>query len=228
MNIGDEIIECENSVKLLGVNLDNKLNFNKHISNIYKKASQKFHALARISNYMSQDKLHILLKAFIESQFNYCPLIWMFHGNITLNNRINRLHERALRLVYKNINLSFEELLRKDNSFTMHHRHLQKLAIEIYKVRNNLSPMLMKDIFPERNMTYNLRNMNSFQSINVNSVYSGQETVSFRGPKTWALVPDNIKNAISLSEFTAKIKQWEPKGCTCRLCKIYIQQVGFI
>ena len=157
INVGKEIIECENSVKLLGITLDNKLNFNEHVSNICKKVSKKIHALARISNFMCQNKLRVLMKAFIESQFGYCPLIWMFHSR-TLNNRINRLHERALQLVYKNTNLTFQELLRKDNSFSIHQRNLQKLAIEMYKVKNNLSPTLMKDIFLERVIHYGLRN----------------------------------------------------------------------
>ena len=98
INVEDEIIECSSSVKLLGVTIDNKLNFDEHVSELCKKVSQKIHALARISNFMSLDKLRIIMSAFIESQFEYCPLAWMFHSRI-LNNRINRLHERALRLV---------------------------------------------------------------------------------------------------------------------------------
>ena len=125
------------------------MNFDEHVSKLRKRASQKIHALARISNFMSQDKLRIIMSAFIESQFGYCPLAWMFHSR-TLNNRINRLHERALRLVYKDHHLTFGELLRKDNSFCIHHRNLQKLATEMYKVKNNLSPTLMKQVFPER------------------------------------------------------------------------------
>ena len=227
ISVETEIIECENSVKLLGVTIDNELKFNEHISNICKKANQKLHALARVSKYMSQEKLRVLMKAFIESQFGYCPLIWIF-CNRSMNHKINRLHERALRLIYKDDNLTFEELLCKDKSFSIHHRNLQKLAIEMYKIVHNLSPILMHTIFPQRIHPYDLRNNNPFQSANVRSVFNGTETLSFRGPKTWLMLPDEIKNSISLNEFRAKIKLWEPKGCTCRICKTYVQNVGFI
>ena len=81
---------------------------------------------------MSFDKRRMVIKAFIESQFNYCPLICMFHSR-TLNNKINRLYERALRFVYSNYKLSFCELLEKDKSFAVHHKNIQSLAIENYK-----------------------------------------------------------------------------------------------
>ena len=103
---------------------------------------------------MSHDKLRLLMKSFVESQFRYGPLVWMFHSR-ALNNRINKLHERGLRLVYKDLHFTFKELLRKDGSFTIHHRNLQKLATEMYKIHNNLSPSIMKTIFPERSMPYN-------------------------------------------------------------------------
>ena len=78
------------------------------------------------------------MKALVESQFGYCPLIWMFHSR-GLNNKINRVHERALRITYKDKSSTFQELLEKDSAVSIHHRSIQKLAIEIYKVLHGFS-----------------------------------------------------------------------------------------
>ena len=94
----------------------------------------------------------MLLKAFIESQFSYCPLVWMFHGRV-INSNINRLHERALRIVYGYFTSSFDELLNVCGSVTIHQRNIQTLAIEIYKTKNDLNPAFMKDIFTMRKET---------------------------------------------------------------------------
>ena len=89
------------------------------------------------------------MNAFILSQFSYCPLIWMFHSR-KLNHRINKIHERALRIVYNDHQCTFEELLERDNSFTIHERNLQKLAIEMFKVNNGLSVQLVKVFILQR------------------------------------------------------------------------------
>ena len=98
ITLDQQVINCSNSVKLLGVTIDNDLSFDTHVSKLCNKVSLKLHALARISNFMNHDKLRLILKAFVESQLGYCPLVWMFHSG-AVNNPINRLHERALRLV---------------------------------------------------------------------------------------------------------------------------------
>ena len=227
IDIEGKSVTCEKSVKLLGVKIDNQLTFSEHISSICKKVSVKLHALARVSHFMDENKLRLLMKAFIESQFSYCSLIWMFHTR-TLNNRINKLQERALRIVYNDHESSFEQLLIRDKSFSIHDRNLQKLATEMYKVKNNLVPSFMHSIFPDAHVCYNLRNNPSFKTENVRTTHFGTETLKFRGPKTWDLVPTYIKEAESLRDFKSKIKMWKPIGCTCRMCKVFIPNLGFI
>ena len=153
------------------------------------------------------------MKSFVISQFNYCPLTWMFH-NRTLNNKINKLHERALQFVYKDINLSFQDLLDLDNSMTIHHRNIQKLAIEMYKIKNKLSPIPMMDIFRNHVNTYDLRNKRCWETGKVRTVAYGTETIRSRGPKTWDMVPHHIKDSRSLAEFKSKIRTWKPIECT--------------
>ena len=98
MHVGEVQIEESDDEKLLGITLDKKLSFKKHVQTLWKKANQKLHALTPISIYMEPEKLKLMMKAFVMSQFSYCSLIWMFHNrNI---NKINRIHERALRIPY--------------------------------------------------------------------------------------------------------------------------------
>ena len=94
---------------------------------------------------MSTKKRRTLFKVFIVSQFNRCPLVWMLHAK-ELNNMINSLHGKALRLTYQNRNLSFDELLKLDKSVSIHYRNLQYLLTEIHKVKMGLSPPIMNDI----------------------------------------------------------------------------------
>ena len=165
------------------------------------------------------------MKSFILSQFGYCPLVWMFHSR-KLNNRINCIHERALRIVYKDTKSSFTELLQIDNSFTIHERNIQTLGIELYKVAYGLSPKIMNLVLP-LNASSNYPRQNVFASRNVKTVSYGTETISHLGPIVWSMMPENIKN-YSLSKFTKKIRRWKPDKCPCRLCKLYIKDIGFI
>ena len=137
----------------------------------------------------------------------------MFH-NRALKNRINKIHERALRLVYQNKNLSFSELLELDKAVTIHQRKLQVFAKEIFKVKNNLSPEIMKQVFDFQELYYNLRSeISQFRRENIKTTHYGKQSVKFLGPNIWAMVPQNIKNCKSLQEFKKLIKVWKPKAC---------------
>ena len=106
---------------------------------VCKTVSQKLHDLARVSKFNSKKKIRVTIKAFIMSQFSYCPLVWMCYSRI-LNNKINKLHEKALRLVSDDGQSAFEELLNIDKSATMHRTNLQICKCRIVLSTSLISP----------------------------------------------------------------------------------------
>ena len=192
-----------------------------------KKASLILNALARIAPFMNVSKKRIIIKSFTESQFGYCPLIWMFHSR-GLHNKIKSIHKRALRITSNDKSSSYEELLTKDRSVTIHYRNVRALATEIYKVIQGISPPLLNEVFVQRECNYDLRRNNFLERRRVKSMRYGTESISFLAPKIWENLPNEIKDSGTLHIFKAKIKKWVPVECSCSLCKISLLQVGFI
>ena len=136
--IGIDRIWEEKQVKLLGITIDTELKFETHISNLCNKGNQKLSVPSRLRKILTLKQRKVVFKSFFESQFKYCPLIWMFCSRKT-NNKINKLHERALRVVHNDNDSSFENLLERDHSFCIHHQNIQTLAIEMYKINYGLA-----------------------------------------------------------------------------------------
>ena len=144
------------------------------------------------------------------------------------NNIIRNFHKRCLRLIYNDKSSSYDELLTKDGSVTMHDRNILALAIEFYKIKNGLSPKLFTEIFAgETESHYNLRRCNYFRISSISTVYHGSERISFLGPKIWNILSYEIKQQTSPNSFKKSIKKWKLHGCPCRLCKVYINWCRF-
>ena len=141
----------------------------------------------------------------MHSSISYCSLVQMFHS-MKLNNRINNIHERALRVVYKRLESTFQQLLKQYKSVSIHQRNLQILATDIFKTKNDLNPVIMENIFKFKNLPYNFRNAETLIRSNVNSVKYGTETITSLGAKT---LTNDYKELTSLSMFKSKIKNWE-------------------
>ena len=168
------------------------------------------------------------MNAFFNAQFSYCPLTWIFHGR-KLNNNISRMHEKCLRMVYNDNTSSYEELLEIDNSVSVHHRNIQILATELYKIVTGLSPDIMKDAFLlNNNLSYNPRNRSIFHSRPIRSVTYSSQTLSHLVPKFWELVPTHMKSLQSVASLKSALKKWKLSDCPCCLCRTYIFQVGFV
>ena len=128
----------------------------------------------------------LVMRSFTSFQFGYCPLVWLFHSR-KLNNRINSIHDRSLRLVYDDKVYSFE-----DNSLTTHERNIQTLTIELYIVVNGLSPEIMKHVFPLKESARH-PSENKLMTKNVNTVRYIAETLAHLGYKIWGIIPNDIK-----------------------------------
>ena len=135
---------------------------------------------------MSFQQRRLLLKLFVKVQFGFCPLVWMFHGR-EINRNIIHIHERFLRIVHRDYNSSFKDVLKKDNSVRIHHRNIQSLAVELSKVKENLSNTVMSDIFPTRVLNYNLRSETDFLRNTVNTAKCGLNSLRHFESKVWSM-----------------------------------------
>ena len=126
-------------MEILGITLDRSMGFSTRIKNICRKAGQNLKALLRISPHLDQGKKVLLYKSMIKSKFNYCPLVWMYCSKQS-NNLINRVHEKGLRLTYRNeTNKEFQQILREKNEPTIRQKNLQVLMTEVYKIVNGIA-----------------------------------------------------------------------------------------
>ena len=111
LKIKNETITNNSNEKRVGILFNNKFDFDEHVTSLSRKASQKLNALARVAHYTNLAQRRLITNAFIFSQFGYCPLVWMFHSR-KLNNRIKNIHERALRIVCRVYESTFQQLLK--------------------------------------------------------------------------------------------------------------------
>ena len=217
IDINGIVVQMTDSVKLLGVTIDSMLNFNQHVQSICKKASKKVRAFSRIAPNLEYEKNVMLYTSFVLSNFNYCPLIWMFSGKSS-NNEINRIHKRALRVLLDDYGSTFEELLQKRGEHTIHTRNLQTLLLEAYKCLTSKNPSFLWDLFERRPTNYNLRIKDLVQLPSTKTVRYGLNSLRFRGSMLWNTLPDMIKSAKNDRQFKNRIKDWTGSTCCCIIC----------
>ena len=216
----NKTVETVSSVRLLGIQLGDKLNFSLHVSNICTSAANQLSALIRLNNFLSFEGKRVLINSYFMSNFNYCPLVWMF-SNATSLKKIENLQKRALRFLYNNYQLTYEELLDKANSSTMNVKRLRFLCVEICKTIYNLNLSFMKQIFEFRETNRNVRGKYrlNLNIPNYNQVTFGKKSLRIFGPKIWNSLPYHIKSSKNLETFKTVIKNWDGVNCKCMICK---------
>ena len=157
LEIGNTIVKATRSVRqLLGITVDDELKFEKQVKTLCQKVGKTVSAFSRVAPYMDEKKGKVLYHTFIMSNFNYCPVIWMLCGK-TQNKEKDRIHKRALRILFNDYTSSFEELLQKLGSDRVHVKNIQNLMIGIFKCLSHEKPSFMWNLFERKDLTYNLR-----------------------------------------------------------------------
>ena len=225
--MGDEQIWESAKQELLGIEIGRNLNFDDHVISLCKKAGRKLTVLARLSKFISFKQKRILMKTSVESQFGYCPLIWMFHSR-QVNSKINHLQERSLRIAYNDYINSFEDLLKKGNSFKNHHKNIQSLTIELFNVEKVIANPILCDIFSLRSIDYNLISQTDFSVSSVNTTHFGLNSLRYFASKVWNMVPLEVKSLNDVESFKSEITKWEPMQCQCTLCLPSMHSIGYV
>ena len=146
LNINRQLILPSEYGKFQVVTNNNALKFDTYVHRIRKKTNQKLYAFVRLRPYLGNDKSKLLLNAFVLSNFSYCPLIWLFCSK-TANSDINVTHKRALKILYRDYESTFEDFPERDHKKTTHTKNLQNLMIEVFKSFNHLNPEYMWEFF---------------------------------------------------------------------------------
>ena len=214
INITNKTIKSAKYVKLLGISIDNKLDFNLHITELCKKASAQLNALYRLKNILPLKAKSILIQSFVYANFNYCPLIWNFSSAKSLQ-KIDRIQKRALQFILDNNEDSYETLLNKTGKSQMIVYRLRSLCIEIFKILHGLNPSFMKNIFifNTENRPVRSQNINNLKVHVTKTQTYGTKCITTLGPNTWNLLP-NVARV-----FKEMIKKWDGTKCYCKDCE---------
>ena len=198
------VLQSEKQVKVLGVEIDSKLNFSMHISAMCKKAARQLNALARISRYLDVSSRQIIYNSFIASNFNYCPLVWHFCG-VTNSNKVEKIQERCLRIILKDYESSYDVLLEKANVPPLLIIRLRKLLLEVYKAVHQLNTKSICDMFEVKTVDYSLRNPVKVLQPKKRTTAYGLRTISYTGAKLWNDLSPILNSCVNIDEFKSRL-----------------------
>ena len=210
-------IYCDETVKLLGIEIDFQLKFDAHIKIICRKASQQLNVMKRIGKYLSRLNKLTIFHSFILSNFNFCPLAWHFCSK-TNTKKLENIQKRALRFIYNDYTSSYEELLLKAKIPSLEIKRMRTMAIETYKILYNLSPPCLQDLVSFKQTNYNFRYSNTLNIPKVRTTGYGKQSFRYAAAVLWNKLPEHIRSTTNFSQFKYLISVWDGKNCKCASC----------
>ena len=213
-------IEFSKSITTLGICIDENLTFDEHVNNICLKASRQISAPQRLTGLLDMPSRKAIYNSFIVSNFNYCPLVYYFTSRESIN-KMQKIQERALRFVLKDSVSDYDTLLTKCGIDSFRISSLKSMAVEIYKILNDMSPEYLS-LFSKSSIPYSLRDNNKLIQQKMRTTTFGIKSFSYYGAHLWNSLPVDIKNAVTLGNFKTLVKNWQGPSCHCSVCQLII------
>ena len=213
-------IEFSKSITTLGICIDENLTFDEHVNNICLKASRQISALQRLTGLLDMPSRKAIDNSFIVSNFNYCPLVYYFTSRESIN-KMQKIQERALRFVLKDSVSDYDTLLTKCGIDSFRISSLKSMAVEIYKILNDMSPEYLS-LFSKSSIPYSLRDNDKLIQQKMRTTTFGIKSFSYYGAHLWNSLPVDIKNAVTLGNFKTLVRNWQGPSCHCSVCQLII------
>ena len=222
---GNDIEFCQ-SMTALGICIDENLTFDIHIDSICLKARRQISALQRLTGLLDFPRRKAIYNSFISSHFNYCPLVWFFTSKASIA-KMQKIQERGLRFVLQDSVSDKETLLAKSGVDSFRIATIKIMAIEIYKILNDMGPDYLSCLFSKSNTPYKLRDDNKLIQPLKRTTTFGIKSYAYFGTHLWNMLPNHIKNSVSLYDFKSLIRKWSGPTCCCSVCTQVIWSLVF-
>lgn len=215
---GNTVLHPLSEVKILGVVLDQKLSFESHLNNLCRKVASKVNSMFRLTKILNVSSKLKLYNAFIMSHLNFCSTIYHF-CSVTKCRKLERLNERALRIVYNNYQLSYRELLKFSNQRTLYVKREIAILEQVYKILYNLAPPMNDKYFTVINSNYSLRNSKTLTQRKCNTYDYGMRSLLYAGSKIWNDAPSSLKLSNTFADFVNSLSgNLSFLNCDCNSC----------
>ena len=194
-------------VKLLGIYIDSRLTFTDHVSSCCNKAARQLNALSRISKYLDLNCRKLIFRSLVLSNFTYCPIVWHFCGKQN-NSKVEKIQERALRILYDDYDSEYTELLAESRTTTMLHSRFKCIILEVFKSMQGINPACIQNMFEIKKSSYSLRDSSIMVQPKRNSTTFGLRSFSYFGSKLWNDLPNHFKGTTDFITFKDQLQHW--------------------
>ena len=149
----------------------------------------------------------IIYNSYISSNFNYCPIVWMFTGKLNFD-KLEKSNKRAIRFISNDAESSYEQLCTEEKLLNIHKRCIKSVAIQMFKIKNQTAPDYLAEMFNVRETHYDIRNNNQFTLPSFNTITYGKKSFTYYGAKLWNNLPNEIKESSSLGILKKALTSW--------------------